>query len=249
MNSSHPLICVVDDDDAVRKGIMLVLQSEEYLVEAFNSAQAFLDHKIYSGPCCVILDVKMPGLSGLDLQQILTNRRRTEQIIFISGHADIPLCAQAMKAGAVDFLPKPFTDTDLLEAVHSALKRSYHELNHKTGMAEARNKLTKLTPREFEVLRHVIAGKLNKQIASDLGAAEKTVKIHRGRITEKLRITSVAELVQLALKAGVHPSEQMPTLSTEGWFPEKTPASYMEAGRKILHSSDFSRQRRMDSSR
>jgi FixJ family two-component response regulator len=151
-----------------------------------------------------VLDICLPGLDGLELQQALANR--DEQIVFITGYGDIPMCARAMKAGAVDFLTKPVDDETLLEAVSRALARSAEFLRRKAQRASARAKLNRLTPREFEVMRSIIAGLLNKQIAAELGAAEKTVKIHRGRVMEKMGVTSVAELVRLAETAGVAPS-------------------------------------------
>lgn len=154
-----------------------------------------------------MLDVRMPGLDGLELQQTLTGRET--QIVFITGHGDVPMCAQALKAGAVDFLTKPVDDETLLAAVSRALERSAEIHKRKTERAAARAKLDQLTPREFEVLQRVIAGWLNKQIAAELGAAEKTVKIHRGRVMEKMGVTSVAELVRLAQVAGVIPAVEL----------------------------------------
>jgi FixJ family two-component response regulator len=151
-----------------------------------------------------VLDVCLPGLDGLELQQALANRE--EQIVFITGHGDIPMCARAMKAGAVDFLTKPVEEDALLGAVSRALQRSAEIRRRKAERTSARAKIDRLTPREFEVLRHIIAGSLNKQIAAELGAAEKTVKIHRGRVMEKMGVASVAELVRLAEMAEVAPS-------------------------------------------
>jgi two-component system, LuxR family, response regulator FixJ len=151
-----------------------------------------------------VLDVCLPGLDGLELQRTLRNR--DEQIVFITGHGDVPMCAQAMKAGAVDFLTKPVDDEALLEAVSRALEQSAEFLRRKAQRASARARLNRLTPREFEVMRSILAGLLNKQIAAELGAAEKTVKIHRGRVMEKMGVASVAELVRLAETAGVAPS-------------------------------------------
>ena len=155
------------------------------------------------GPSCLVLDVQLPGLDGLELQQALADRK--EQIVFITGHGDVPMCTQAMKAGAVDFLIKPVDDKALLAAVRRALERSAEIRRMKAERASARAKLDRLTPREFEVLQRVIAGLLNKQIAAELGSAEKTVKIHRGRVMEKMGVASVPELVRLAQAAGVAP--------------------------------------------
>ena len=151
----------------------------------------------------MVLDMRMPGLDGLELQQALADRET--QIIFLTGHGDIPTCAEAMKAGAIDFLTKPVDDEDLLAAVSRALARSIETRNAGAVRAAARVRLATLTPREFDVMQRVIAGLLNKQIADDLGAAEKTVKIHRGRVMEKMGVTSVAELVRLAQTASVAP--------------------------------------------
>jgi FixJ family two-component response regulator len=149
----------------------------------------------------VIVDVRMPGINGIDLQETLIQRRREEQLIFITGHGDISMCAQAMKAGAVDFLPKPFRDDELLGCVERALTRSAEQRRRSAEENEARTLLGLLTPREFEVMQLVVAGMLNKQIAGELGTAEKTVKVHRGRAMRKLNVTSVAELVRLTEKA------------------------------------------------
>jgi len=145
----------------------------------------------------------MPGLNGIGLQETLIQRHRDEQLIFLTGHGNIPMCARAMKAGAVDFLPKPFRDQELLKSVERALHRSAEERKNARQKREAREKLDLLTPREFEVMQLVVTGMLNKQIAGELGTAEKTVKVHRGRVMHKLRIQSVPELVQLATRAGV----------------------------------------------
>jgi FixJ family two-component response regulator len=149
------------------------------------------------------VDVQMPGINGMDLQNVLIQRRREEQLVFITGHGDIPMCAQAMKAGAIDFLPKPFRDTELLQCVERALARSADQRRRGADKAEARRRLDLLTPREFEVMQLVVTGMLNKQIASELGTAEKTIKVHRGRVMKKLGIVSVAELVRLVEAAQV----------------------------------------------
>jgi FixJ family two-component response regulator len=171
--------------------------------ESFDSAAAYLNRPTHDGPFCLVLDVKMPGIDGLELQQALADRKA--QIVFITGHGDVPTCAEAMKAGAVDFLTKPVDEEDLLEAVSRALTRSFELRKAGADRAVARARLDALTPREFEVLQRVIAGLLNKQIADELGAAEKTIKIHRGRVMEKMGVTSVADLVRAAQVAGVPP--------------------------------------------
>lgn len=197
------LVCVVDDEESVRRSLSRLFRSARLPAETFVSAQAYLDRATYDGPSCLVLDVQLPGLDGLELQQALADRK--EQIVFITGHGDVPMCTQAMKAGAVDFLIKPVDDKALLAAVRRALERSAEIRKMKAERASARAKLDRLTPREFEVLQRVIAGRLNKQIAAELGSAEKTVKIHRGRVMEKMGVTSVPELVRLAQAAGVAP--------------------------------------------
>ena len=180
-----------------------LLISAGHLVEVFASATDFLAREPHNGPSCLILDIRMPELSGLDLQEALARQSRDEQIVFITGHADVPMSVHAMKAGAVDFLPKPFDNEALLRAVDHALARSAERHWQRLERDSLRSRLDELTPREFEVLQFVIAGLLNKQIGAELGVAEKTIKVHRGHIMEKLGVKSVAELVRLAQKAGV----------------------------------------------
>lgn len=203
MTSPAPLVFVIDDDASVRKGVARLLRSADYQSELFQSASDFLDRSPHLGPSCVIVDVKMPGLNGIDFQKALIQHRREEQLIFITGHGDIPMCARVMKAGAVDFLPKPFKPRALLECVDRALNRSVEQRGRAAERGEARRLLDLLTPREFEVMQLVITGMLNKQVADELGISEKTVKVHRGRVMEKLGVTSVAELVNLVHRAGV----------------------------------------------
>ena len=202
----NSLVFAIDDDVSVRKGLARLLRSAGYKSEIFESASDFLMRPPHSGPSCVIVDVQMPGLNGIDLQKDLIQRRREEQLVFITGHGDIPMCAQAMKAGAVDFLRKPFRDDKLLQCIQNALIRSAEQRRRSAERNEARRLLDLLTSREFEVMQLVITGILNKQIAGELGTAEKTVKVHRGRVMEKLGVTSVAELVRLAQRARVAPA-------------------------------------------
>jgi FixJ family two-component response regulator len=201
----NSLVFVIDDDASVRKGLARLLRSAAYKSEIFESASDFLARLPHSGPSCVILDVQMPGLNGIELQEDLIRRHREEQLVFITGHGDIPMCAQAMKAGAVDFLRKPFRSDELLQCIQNALIRSDEQRRHSADKNEARRLLDLLTPREFEVMQLVIRGMLNKQIGGELGTAEKTVKVHRGRVMQKLGVTSVAELVGLAQRARVAP--------------------------------------------
>ena len=201
MNSA--LVFVIDDDPSVRKGLARLLRSASYETEVFESASDFLARPAHQAPCCVIVDVQMPGLNGIAFQEILLQRRREEQLVFITGHGDIPMCARAMKGGAIDFLPKPFKSGELLKCVEHALARSAQQRERAQRKQEARRLLDLLTPREFEVLELLTTGLLNKQVGAELGIAEKTVKVHRGRVTQKLRRNSVAELVELMHTAGV----------------------------------------------
>jgi len=203
MKTPTALVFLIDDDASVRKGVSRLLRSVGYKCETFASATDFLTREPYGGPACLIVDVRMPGLNGMELQEVLMQRRREEQLVFITGHGDISMCSQAMKAGAVDFLSKPFGDEQLLECVARALSRSSQQRQRSTETSEARRLLDSLTPREFEVMQLVVAGMLNKQIASELIIAEKTVKVHRGRVMQKLGVTSVAELVRLGQRAEI----------------------------------------------
>jgi FixJ family two-component response regulator len=202
----NSLVFAIDDDVSVRKGLARLLRSAGYKSEIFESASDFLARLPHGGPSCVIVDVQMPDLNGIELQEDLIRRHREEQLVFITGHGDIPMCAQAMKAGAVDFLRKPFRDDKLLQCIQNALIRSAEQRRRSAEKNEARRLLDLLTSREFEVMQLVITGILNKQIAGELGTAEKTVKVHRGRVMEKLGVTSVAELVRLAQRARVAPA-------------------------------------------
>ena len=207
MTVANALVFVIDDDASVRKGVSRLLRSARYKSEAFESASDFLAREQHSGPACLIVDVRMPGINGMDLQETLIQRRREEQLVFITGHGDISMCAQAMKAGAADFLPKPFRSDELLQCVERALIRSAEQRRRSADKNKTQQLLDSLTPREFEVMQLVITGMLNKQIAGELGTAEKTVKVHRGRMMQKLRVTSVAELVRLVQTAHVAPAE------------------------------------------
>jgi FixJ family two-component response regulator len=178
-----------------------------YQVQTFGSAEEFLQNATdCHGPACLVLDVKMPGLDGLDLQKQLEQRDYVMPIVFITGHGDIPTSVKAMKKGAIDFLTKPFDEEDFVRAVREALDK---DMTHRRAMNERKSilgRVRSLTPREYEILTYVITGMLNKQIAYDLNISEKTVKVHRGRVMEKLAVESVAELVRLAEKAGISPA-------------------------------------------
>jgi FixJ family two-component response regulator len=206
MTLTHRLVYVVDDDLSMRKAIGRLLESEQYAFEMFTGAQEFLARVPHAGPSCVILDLNMPGLNGLELQETLAQMGRGERIIFITGGATVPTSVQAMKAGAVDYLPKPFQDEDLLHAVERALNQSSQQWLQRLERKEARDRLATLTPREFDVLKGVIAGMLNKQIAAQFGTTEGTIKVHRGRVMEKMGAISVPELVVLAQRAGIAPT-------------------------------------------
>jgi FixJ family two-component response regulator len=211
MSAPNGTVFVIDDDESVRKGLKRLLQSANYETETFASASDFLKRAPYSGAACVIVDVKMPGLNGIEFQQALIDRRREEQLVFITGHGNIPMCAQVMKAGAVDFLPKPFKPRELLKCVERALKHSADQRQRSAEKDGARRLLDSLTPREFEVMQLVITGMLNKQVGGELGMAEKTVKVHRGRVMQKLGVTSVPELVRLVQRAGISSAAQRGT--------------------------------------
>jgi FixJ family two-component response regulator len=203
MSALNGMVFVIDDDESVRKGLKRLLLSANYQTELFESASDFLARAPYPGSACVIVDVKMPALNGIEFQQALIQRHREEQLVFITGHGNIPMCARVMKAGAVDFLPKPFKPRELLKCVEQALSRSAEQRRRAAEKSGSRRLLDSLTPREFEVMQLVTTGMLNKQIGGELGMAEKTVKVHRGRVMQKLGVTSVAELVRLTQKAGV----------------------------------------------
>lgn len=202
MSPSNSLVFAIDDDPSVRKAVARLLRLAGYQSEIFESASDFLKREPHAGPACVIVDIRMPGINGMDLQENLIQHGREEQLVFITGHGDISMCAQAMKAGAVDFLSKPIRGDELLECVDRALMRSAGQRQQSAERNSAKQLLDLLTPREFEVMQLVIRGLLNKQIAGELGTAEQTVKIHRGRVMRKLRVTSVAELVRLVQTAG-----------------------------------------------
>jgi FixJ family two-component response regulator len=205
MTTPTPMVFVIDDDQSVRKSLQRLLDAANYKTELFNSASAFLSRSAHPGPSCIIIDVRMPGLNGMDLQKTLIDCGREEQLVFITAHGDIPMCAQAMKAGAVDFLPKPFKPKQLLESVERALNRSAEQLLRTSERNHARALLQRLTPREYQVMELVATGLLNKQVGGELGMAEKTVKTHRAHVMQKLGVTSVAELMVVLQRAEITP--------------------------------------------
>jgi FixJ family two-component response regulator len=205
---SPSTVSIVDDDASIRRALTRLIKSAGYEVQAFASAREFLDSEWRSqGPACLVLDVRMPGLSGLDLQGELQAVNATLPIVFITGHGDIPMSVRAMKGGAVDFLPKPVKDKDLLRAIEQALARAARERTERAGLEEIQSRVQTLTPREREVLEHMVSGQLNKQIAFDLGTVEKTIKVHRARVMQKMGVDSVAKLVRLTEKVGIPKKE------------------------------------------
>ncbi len=198
-----PMVFVVDDDASVRKSLSRVLTASGYAVEEFASAGDFLARAPYPGPCCLVLDVRMPGLTGLELQAALTAARRRLSLVFVTGHVDVPMTVRAMKNGAVDLLTKPFGATELLGAVERAVARDVEGRREEARADEVQERARRLSPRETQVFALVVTGMLNKQIAGELGIVEKTVKVHRSRVMTKMQAGSVAELVRLADRVGV----------------------------------------------
>ena len=203
MTDSDAIVFVVDDDESVRQSLKNLIGSVGLRVEAFASAPEFLRSKLIDVPGCLVLDVRLPGLSGLDLQKRMVEAGIEIPIIFITGHGDIPMTVQAMKAGAVEFLTKPFRDQDLLDAIQQALERDRMARKQRAEINELHNRLDSLTPREREVMGLVVAGLLNKQIAGELGTSETTIKIHRHQVMEKMGAGSLAELVRMADRLGI----------------------------------------------
>jgi FixJ family two-component response regulator len=200
-----PTVYVVDDDPSVRTSVARLLRSAGYASETFATPAEFLDYcQTTHVQGCALLDVNMPGLNGLELQQALRAARVAIPVIFLTGHGDIPTSVKAMKGGAVDFLAKPFRDEDLLAAVNSAMARDREQESFHAELRELEALYATLTPREREVMSLAVSGLLNKQIAKKLNASEKTIKIHRGRVTQKMRVDSFASLVRVAGKLGIH---------------------------------------------
>ncbi len=200
MHGASGTVFIVDDSRDTRNGLSRLLSALGYQVRVFDSAERFLDEQNGEAPGCLLLDLCLPGMSGLDLQRSLVGSTRGRPLIFITGHGDIETSVQAMKAGAVDFLTKPIVHTRLIAAVDQAIRRDLAERGERAFCGMIKKRLEALTPRERQVMNRVIAGRLNKQIAVDLGIHEKTVKVHRMRVMSKMGVRSVAELVQLAAR-------------------------------------------------
>jgi FixJ family two-component response regulator len=203
MTADEPIVFIVDDDASVRRGLQRLVRSVGLPVETFASAHEFLQREPYRGPACLVLDVRMPGVSGLALQEALATADYSPPIIFITGHGDIAMSVKAMKAGAVNFLAKPFNDQDLLEAIQEAITRDMQARKERATIQDIQQRVETLTLRERDVLAFVVAGMLNKQIADALGTSEKTVKVHRAHVMQKMRAQSVVHLVLLAAKVGL----------------------------------------------
>jgi FixJ family two-component response regulator len=197
MAAVKPIVFVVDDDLSVRESLELLIQNEGWQAKTFASAQEFLRYPRSLGPSCLLLDISLPGLNGLELQKRIAVERADLPIIFITGHGDVPKTVQAMKAGAVEFLTKPFNDEVLLTAIRQSLERSRLALAQQAEMQELRNRYESLTTREREVMALVVSGRLNKQVGGELGISESTVKAHRGQVMGKMKANSVAELVKM----------------------------------------------------
>ena len=203
MNAISGTVFLLDDDPGMLKALTRLLKAEGLAVQGFTSAEAFLDSYRAENVSCLVLDVAMPEINGLELQQRLTHAGLLLPIVFLTGHGDIPMSVQAIKAGAVDFLTKPVDDTALLRAVRAALQRAAEQRDLISETAMLQQRYSSLTPRERDVMEHVVAGQLNKQIAFDLGTGEQTIKVHRGRVMEKMGVDSLAELVRAAERLGL----------------------------------------------
>jgi FixJ family two-component response regulator len=205
MPEAQAIVFVVDDDASVREALASLIKSAGLRVEAFASAREFLNRTRADAPSCLVLDVQLPDLSGLDLQRLMTEGNIGMPIVFITGHGDIPMTVSAMKGGAVEFLTKPFADADVLGAIHQGIERDRELRVQRAEIADLNTRYASLTPREKEVMERVVAGLLNKQIAADLGTREVTVKVQRGQVMHKMQAESLADLVRMAVRLGISP--------------------------------------------
>ena len=206
-SQQKPIVFVVDDDISVRESLELLIKFAGWQPETFASAGAFLEHPRTTMPNCLVLDISLPDLNGLELQKLIASERTDMPIIFITGHGDVPITVQAMKGGAVEFLTKPFDDEVLLNAIRHAIRRSAAVLDDQAEVTALRSNYESLTPREQDVLRLVVAGMLNKQIGLKLGISEITVKAHRGKMMQKMKADSLADLVKTAVRLGLAPAK------------------------------------------
>jgi len=213
-SQQKPIVFVVDDDISVRESLELLIKFAGWQPETFASAGEFLGHPRTTIPSCLVLDISLPDLNGLELQKLIASERTDMPIIFITGHGDVPMTVRAMKGGAVEFLTKPFDDEVLLNAIRHAIKRSAAVLDDQAEIAALSNSYESLTPREQDVLRLVVAGMLNKQIGLKLGISEITVKAHRGKMMQKMKADSLADLVKTAVRLGLAPAKN-PSHTTE----------------------------------
>ena len=209
MPEPDAIVFVVDDDVSVREALGSLIRSAGLRVETFASAQEFLARPRADAPSCLVLDVRLPGLSGLDLQKRMAELNVEIPIVFITGHGDVPSSVQAMKAGALEFLIKPFADQDLLDAIQQAIRRDRAARQQQAEMKELHGRYESLTPREREVLELVVSGLLNKQAAAELGTSEITIKVHRGHVMRKMRADSLADLVRMSEKLGIRRAERL----------------------------------------
>ncbi len=207
MENHSSTIFIIDDDKSVRRSLSLLLMANEYIVEAYSSSEEYLEREEYNGTGCILLDVNLEGKSGLELQEDLLNRDSHLPIIFITGCGNIPMSVQTLKKGAINFLEKPFKDEELLRSITEAVELCQKLKFEKDAARNARKLIDSLTPREHEILKYLITGMLNKQIASELNIAEHTVKLHRHSICEKFKVKSVPDIIRIADKAGIVPSE------------------------------------------